>query len=101
MSLPKSQGELIRTARGELSQSAFARELGVDRTCLCRYESEVLGAPASVINRSLTLIASRLSTGLDTSDSDPLRNALEAARRLVRELERAIESDTKPGRTGK
>lgn len=54
---PTSQGELIKRARGEKTQSAFAKELGVDRTCLSRYESEKLGASTKVLNYCLRAIA--------------------------------------------
>src|SRR5688572_22208946 len=57
--LPRSQGELIRLARGERTKATFARELGVDRTCMSRYESEKLGAPTHVLNHCLRAIAAR------------------------------------------
>lgn len=54
---PRSQGELLRMARGDLSQRAFAELLRVDKSCLSRYENGKLGAPVSVINRCLTIVA--------------------------------------------
>ncbi|WP_220482397.1 helix-turn-helix domain-containing protein [Ralstonia pickettii] len=54
---PRSQGELLRMARGDLSQRAFAELLRVDKSCLSRYEGGKLGAPVSVISRCLTIVA--------------------------------------------
>ena len=45
ISYPQTQSELIKLARGDMSQVEFARLLGCDRSCLSRYEREVLGAP--------------------------------------------------------
>jgi hypothetical protein len=87
--LPRTQGELIRSARAELSQASFAKQLGVDRTCLCRYESEALGAPSMVINACLQILAQRIS-----SQEGSLALALEDARRLVRDLERPSERES-------
>lgn len=82
---PTRQADLIRTARGGRSQADFARVLGVDRTCLSRYEREVLGAPPSVINHCLSEI-SRLSGQLGTVPPS-VDSALSSARELVRVLE--------------
>lgn len=82
---PTRQAELIRAARGGLSQADFARRLGVDRTCLSRYEREVLGAPPSVINHCLAEI-SRLA-GEEVAGSQSVDGALSRARDLVRVLE--------------
>lgn len=101
---PTSQSELLRRARGDRSQAAFARLLGVDRTCLSRYESEALGAPTAVLNYCLRLIA-----GVDQSvnaDRD-LAHVLINARRLVAQLEgiqrdpprRATRTAKLPGKT--
>lgn len=54
---PKSQRELLIAARGTLSQAKFAAQLGVDRSCLSRYEREELGAPTSVLNYCLAHVA--------------------------------------------
>lgn len=82
---PRSQGELIRAARGARSQKEFAQVLQVDRTSLSRYESEQLGAPTSVINFCLKALA-------DAQDAQTARahltRALEHARLAVGELER-------------
>src|SRR2546427_3123093 len=60
---PTRQSELIRQARGQRTQAEFAKLLGVDRSCLSRYEREQLGAPTSVINQD------RKSTRLNSSHS--------------------------------
>jgi DNA-binding XRE family transcriptional regulator len=86
---PTSQGELIRSARASATQAEFARFLGVDRSCLSRYESEVLGAPAAVINACLQKIALQLKTsGIGPT---ALRRSLTLARELIAELETASE----------
>ena len=59
MAYPLTQKELIREASGDLTKTEFARVLGVDRTCLGRYESEELGAPTKVLNYCLRAIAAR------------------------------------------
>lgn len=84
---PTSQAELIRFARGDRTQDEFARELGVDRTCLSRYEREHLGAPPSVITHCLALLSkpAHLSGSADAS----LGAALNQARSLVKLLEAA------------
>lgn len=87
---PTSQGELIKRARGEKTQSAFAKELGVDRTCLSRYESEKLGAPTKVLNYCLRAIAAH--TGQSEGGGPPVEQALEHVRQAVDFLERATQS---------
>ena len=82
---PTRQADLIRAARADLSQAEFARRLGVDRTCLSRYEREVLGAPPSVINHCLAEI-SRLA-GQQDAGAQSVAGALTRARELVRVLE--------------
>jgi len=82
---PISQGELIRRARGAATQSHFARVLGVDRTCLSRYESESLGAPTSVINACLRAVADQMQ-GADRPPSKEAQ-ALAYAREIVHLLE--------------
>lgn len=82
---PTSQGELLRRARGERSQTAFAKLLGVDRTCLSRYETEALGAPTSVLNYCLRAVSgSAESAGNGDASID---NILLNARHLVAQLE--------------
>jgi DNA-binding XRE family transcriptional regulator len=84
---PTSQKQLIRTARSDATQAEFAKKLGVDRSCLSRYESEALGAPTSVINACLQLLAARAS-GRKPSSS-PIEQALVHARQAVEALEAA------------
>ncbi len=87
---PTSQGELIKRARGEKTQSAFAKELGVDRTCLSRYESENLGASTKVLNYCLRAIAAH--AGQSDGGGRPVEQALEHVRQAVDFLERATQS---------
>lgn len=87
---PISQGELIRRARGEKPQAAFAKELGVDRTCLSRYESEKLGAPTKVLNACLRAIAAH--AGQADAEVRPVEQALEHVRQAADFLERATRS---------
>jgi DNA-binding XRE family transcriptional regulator len=90
LQFPTSQGELIKRARGEKSQSAFAKELGVDRTCLSRYESEKLGAPTKVVNHCLRAIAAHARQS--DAGAQPVEQALEHVRQAVDFLERATQS---------
>lgn len=92
MPLPTSQRELIQAARGPLTKTEFARELGVDRTCLSRYESEKLGAPTSVLNFCLRAIAARQSTATDGD----VERALIHARQAVAILEN-VSAEGAPG----
>lgn len=87
MLIPSSQAELIRSARGSRSQAEFARLLGVDRSCLSRYEREVLGAPPSVITACLRTVVQQLHAA-DPSTPN-LSEALLSAREVVSALERA------------
>ena len=82
---PTSQGELIKAARGERTQAAFAEEVGVDRSCLSRYERETLGAPTKLLNYCLQVVAQQLG-GEGASDVG-LRKALRHMRQAVDELE--------------
>ena len=85
-----SQGELIKRARGEKTQSAFAKELGVDKTCLSRYESEKLGAPTKVLNHCLRALAAHAKQS--EGGAHPVEQALEHVRQAVDFLERASQS---------
>jgi len=87
---PTSQSELIKCARADSTQAEFARSLGVDRSCLSRYESEALGAPTSVINTCLRIVALR-ATEFD-GNSSGLQRSLKLARALITELETASTS---------
>lgn len=82
---PTSQGQLIRLARDLKTQAQFALELGCDRSCLSRYESESLGAPTSVINQCLVLVATQLEKS--NASAGQLSRALEKAKQLVETLE--------------
>ncbi len=84
--LPRSQGELIRIVRAEKTQSVFAKELGVDRSCLSRYESEALGAPTNVINFCLKALAERAQA--ETTEP-PIARAMGHVRLALAELEQA------------
>lgn len=96
MWMPKSQSELIRTARGERSQADFSKMLGCDRSCLSRYEHETLGAPPQVITRCLQIVA----TMQQKSDlhGRPFDRALDLARQAVAELE-SLQAPSSSGRT--
>jgi hypothetical protein len=85
--IPRSQGDLIRRARGQRTKTAFAKELGVDRTCLTRYENEQLGAPTRVLNFCLSAIAAH--SNKPASSGDGLEAALALARQMVNALEEA------------
>jgi DNA-binding transcriptional regulator YiaG len=83
---PATQGDLVRAARGELSQVKFAKALGVHATTLSRYESEDLGLPQHVINHCLRVVA---QTADEQGPHTPVQRALQLAREAVSELERA------------
>lgn len=92
---PVSQGELIRSARAEASQADFASRLGVDRSCLSRYENEVLGAPTAVLNTCLKMVAEKLSG--KRAPGTEVERALLHARQAVAELEVAARAaNTRP-----
>lgn len=68
----------------------FAKVLGVERSCLSRYESEQLGAPTKVLNYCLSAIAAQ--PGLPGTVDHPVDQALVHARQAVDFLERAKEA---------
>ncbi|MDO9569877.1 MAG: transcriptional regulator [Hydrogenophaga sp.] len=84
-SYPQSQSELIKLARGDRPQVEFARLLGCDRSCLSRYEREVLGAPPHVISKCLQLVAASLAG--QRPQWQPFDKALSHVRQAVAELE--------------
>ena len=84
---PRSQRALLRAARAEATQAAFAKMLGVDRSCLSRYESEALGAPTSVLNHCLNVIAQRAAEG--AAPVNDVQRALRYAQQVVVALEAA------------
>lgn len=82
---PVDQRELIRLARGEMSQAEFARLAGVGRTALCKYERQTRGVPLEFLNYCLNLVAGRLAPS--AMRSERAKTALELARHTVNELE--------------
>lgn len=82
---PRSQGELLRWARGESTQAEFATLTGVNKSTLSRYESEKLGAPTHLINHCLKRLAEYVSDHPHTEAG--LEGALDNARRTVELLE--------------
>lgn len=85
-SYPQSQSELIKLARGDRPQVEFARFLGCDRSCLSRYEREVLGAPPYVISKCLQLVAASLAG--QRTQWQPFDKALLHVRQAMAELEK-------------
>lgn len=82
---PTSQRDLLVAARGGETQTAFAKLLGVDRSCLSRYENEQSGAPVAVVNFCLRRVAEQLQP----KGSSPIHEALHLVRRAADTLERA------------
>lgn len=82
---PRSQGELLRWARGDSTQAEFAAATGVHKSTLSRYESEKLGAPTRLINYCLERLADAISEQSHTEGG--LEGALDNARRTVVLLE--------------
>lgn len=93
ISFPSSQRELLIAARGQETQAAFARRLGVDRSCLSRYESEQLGAPTSVLNFCLERISAQLQPG----NSPVIQEALLLVRQAAEALERVANEEKSGG----
>ena len=88
---PTSQRELLIAARGASTQAEFAKRLGVDRSCLSRYESEQLGAPTSVLNYCLKAVA-ELYSGAEGATA--VQQALAHVRRAADTLEQAAKSES-------
>jgi transcriptional regulator with XRE-family HTH domain len=82
---PRTQGELLRWARGDNTQAAFALMTGVNKSTLSRYESGKLGAPTRLINYCLERLADALSE--QSHSEEGIGGALENARRTVVLLE--------------
>ncbi|WP_019450432.1 helix-turn-helix domain-containing protein [Cupriavidus sp. BIS7] len=80
MAYPRSQAELVRRARGERTQKEFATLLGVEKSCLSRYESGKLGAPTRVIDACLALIADSMDADMATT---AVQEALKYSRMVV------------------
>lgn len=85
VSYPQSQAELIKLARGDRPQVEFARLLGCDRSCLSRYEREVLGAPPHVISKCLQLVAASLAG--QRPQWQPFDKVISHVRQAMAELE--------------
>lgn len=77
-------------ARGERTQKDFALYLGVDKTCLSRYEAGKLGAPSRVVDACLALVADKLE---NARSEKGVQEALRCARKAVALLEGAAESE--------
>lgn len=92
---PTSQAQLLKMARGAMTQAQFAEVLGVDRTCLSKYESEKLGAPVAVISYCLRAIAPREMA--PASGESMLRRALWSARQTLSTLEELSEASPSSG----
>lgn len=90
VAFPTSQRELLIAARGALTQAEFAKRLGVDRSCLSRYEHEQLGAPTSVLNFCLQAVAALQP---DVDGASVLQQALTHVRRAADTLEQAAKSE--------
>jgi hypothetical protein len=82
---PRTQGELIRWARGTSTQAEFAVAHGVHKSALSRYESEKLGAPTRLINDCLSQLAEFLMANPGAADG--IKGALDNARKTVTLLE--------------
>lgn len=83
---PRTQGDLVRWARGDSTQADFAAAVGVHKSSLSRYESGKLGAPTHLINYCLA----RLADAMVEKKPNPglgLEGALENAKRTVALLE--------------
>ncbi len=80
MTYPRSQIELIKMARGSRSQREFAELLGVDKSCLSRYENGKLGAPVTVIDKCLVHVANACDASASSAD---IHQALQHARLAV------------------
>lgn len=82
--------QLIKTARGGLSQAEFAHKLGVKQSTLCRYEKGETNPKAPLIEKCMHLVhrsnrtsvptvdelADKIKAQLSREDQAPLRVAL-------------------------
>ena len=80
-----------------MSQTQFAKVLGVDRTCLSRYEGEKLGAPTSVLNYCLRAVAAHVGND-SPKQEQPLERVLRSAREVVAGLEVSLGRSGRRGR---
>lgn len=88
---PTRQRDLLLAARGSATQASFARQLGVDRSCLSRYEQEKLGAPVVVLNECLRLLAEQLA---GPPESTGIEQALSHVRLAAQALEQAAKIES-------
>jgi hypothetical protein len=88
---PRTQGELIRWARGKSTQAEFAAAHGVNKSSLSRFEAEKAGAPTHLINDCLSLLADFLMANPGAADG--IKGALDNARKTVTLLEGLAERD--------
>ncbi len=95
-SFPTTQGALIRAVRGSATQAEFAKRVGVDRSCLSRYEREELGAPTALINYCLRAMAGRAPQEVESATA--LQRALSHAQQVISELEAMAVATSKPRR---
>lgn len=82
---PRTQGELIRWARGKNTQAEFAAAHGVNKSSLSRFEAEKAGAPTHLINDCLAQFADFLLANPGAADG--IQGALDNARKTVSLLE--------------
>jgi hypothetical protein len=82
---PRTQGELIRWARGKNTQAEFAAAHGVNKSSLSRFEAEKAGAPTHLINDCLSLLADFLMANPGAGGG--IQGALDNARKTVSLLE--------------
>ena len=96
-SLPATQRELLLAARGNESQGEFARRLGIDRTCLSRYERERLGVPTAVLNHCLQVLAGNTAPVAES----PFDRALLHVRQAADALQELSTTSLSVKRTGR
>lgn len=89
---PTSQRTLLVEARGAATQSEFAQKLGVDRSCLSRYEQEKLGAPVGVLNECLRIVSHKMA---ETSKLSSVERALAHVRQAAMALEDEVDAPPK------
>lgn len=60
---------LVRAARGQVTQAAFARELGdISQSQVCKYESGAMDPPSRVIEKCFKVVAER--TAINTNEKE-------------------------------
>lgn len=58
-----SVNEIIRAARGDLSQAAFAEQLQTSQSLISKYESGNANPPAGIINKCMNIIHGKNAGG--------------------------------------